>query len=313
MALPTPRRRVLSARLRTENPIHGPHQTAPRARSSAHASTPARWNTCRCFSMPRRPRPSSNSSRTPAAAERTGCISPSEPADPRSGDDTLQVTVRDNGHGIADPAVLLSFGQSGWDEPLARRERPAGMGIACLARRGCTVSSRARNPVSSQPATGWRMTLEPDHFLGKDRRHRRARQDGARAERHVRDVRGHRIAEHPARRRGRRLALRPALGDVQRPGTHAARFPRRRPPHRALERPRPRRAQVPAAALPRTGPQLPRPHRERAPAARAGPGRGDLDRPRPGRGLPGAGTGASGPQGSGRERFSGTNTGPGPS
>ncbi|WP_428102912.1 ATP-binding protein [Candidatus Rariloculus sp.] len=89
-----------------------------------------------------------------------------EPADPRFGDGPSRVTVRDNGNGIADPAVLLSFGQSGWDDPLARRERPAGMGLACLARRGCTVSSRAQTP-SSQPATGWRMTLEPGHFLGK--------------------------------------------------------------------------------------------------------------------------------------------------
>ena len=89
-----------------------------------------------------------------------------KPADPKSGDDTLKVTVSDNGRGIADPALLLSFGQSGWDEPLARRERPAGMGIACLARRGCVVSSRARAP-SDRPVTGWRMTLEPDHFLGK--------------------------------------------------------------------------------------------------------------------------------------------------
>ena len=89
-----------------------------------------------------------------------------DPVDPNSPDGPLQVVVRDNGHGIADPAVLLSFGQSDWDEPLARREHAAGMGIACLARRGCTVSSRPRTP-SSQPVTGWRMTLEPGHFLGK--------------------------------------------------------------------------------------------------------------------------------------------------
>ena len=89
-----------------------------------------------------------------------------EPADSESADRPLRVTVHDNGHGIADPAVLLSFGQSGWNEPLAQREHAAGMGIACLARSGCTVSSRAIAP-SSQPVTGWRMTLEPDHFLGK--------------------------------------------------------------------------------------------------------------------------------------------------
>ena len=83
-----------------------------------------------------------------------------------SPDDAPVVTVRDNGCGIADPAVLLSFGESDWDGDLARTERAAGMGIACLARRYCTVSSRPRTP-SSQPVPGWRMTLDQYHFLGK--------------------------------------------------------------------------------------------------------------------------------------------------
>ena len=81
-------------------------------------------------------------------------------------DDAPIVTVWDNGRGIVDPAVLLSFGESDWDGDLARTERAAGMGIACLARRGCTVSSRPRTE-SSPPVAGWRMTLERDHFLGK--------------------------------------------------------------------------------------------------------------------------------------------------
>ena len=81
------------------------------------------------------------------------------------GDATI-VTVWDNGRGIADPAVLLSFGESDWDGDLARTERAAGMGIACLTRRGCTVSSRPRTE-SSQPVAGWRMALERNHFLGK--------------------------------------------------------------------------------------------------------------------------------------------------
>ena len=89
-----------------------------------------------------------------------------EPADSSIGNDILKVTVKDNGRGIADPSVLLSFGQSAWDEDLARRERAAGMGLACLARRGCLVSSRAQAP-RSQHATGWQMRLGPDHFLGK--------------------------------------------------------------------------------------------------------------------------------------------------
>ena len=87
-------------------------------------------------------------------------------ADTAAPDDAMIVTVWDNGRGILDPAVLLSFGETDWDGDLPRTERAAGMGIACLARRGCTVSSRPRTD-SSQPVAGWRMTLERDHFLGK--------------------------------------------------------------------------------------------------------------------------------------------------
>ncbi|MYE13817.1 MAG: sensor histidine kinase [Gammaproteobacteria bacterium] len=83
-----------------------------------------------------------------------------------AGKETTEVAVWDNGRGIADPAVLLSFGESDWAGDLSRRERAAGMGLACLARRGCTVTSRAKSP-SPEFATGWRMTLESDHFLGR--------------------------------------------------------------------------------------------------------------------------------------------------
>ena len=43
----------------------------------------------------------------------------------------LTVTVTDDGAGIADPAVLLSFGENGWSEDLVRREDAAGMGMLC--------------------------------------------------------------------------------------------------------------------------------------------------------------------------------------
>ena len=99
-----------------------------------------------------------------AGATHVGIVADS--ADTASTGDAPIVTVLDNGRGIADPAVLLSFGGSDWEGDLARTERAAGMGIACLARRGCSVSSRPRTP-SSQPVSGWRMTLERDHFLGK--------------------------------------------------------------------------------------------------------------------------------------------------
>ena len=79
----------------------------------------------------------------------------------------IRVTVSDDGDGIADPAVLLSFGESGWDQDTAQREDPAGMGIYALSKRGCTISSRARGPVLDL-APGWRVALTPDCFLGKE-------------------------------------------------------------------------------------------------------------------------------------------------
>ena len=78
----------------------------------------------------------------------------------------LTVTVTDDGAGIVDPAVLLSFGENGWSEDLVRREDAAGMGMLSLARRGCTVSSRSR-ATSGEPAPGWRVELLPAHFLGE--------------------------------------------------------------------------------------------------------------------------------------------------
>ena len=78
----------------------------------------------------------------------------------------LAVTVTDDGAGIVDPAVLLSFGENGWSEDLVRREDAAGMGMLSLARRGCTVSSRPR-ATDGEPAPGWRVELQPAHFLGE--------------------------------------------------------------------------------------------------------------------------------------------------
>ena len=76
----------------------------------------------------------------------------------------LTVTVADDGAGIANPAVLLSFGENGWNEDLVRREDAAGMGMLSLARRGCTVSSRIPG---DEPVPGWRVELAPEHFLGE--------------------------------------------------------------------------------------------------------------------------------------------------
>ena len=85
----------------------------------------------------------------------------------------IRVTVADDGAGIADPAVLLSFGETGWDAAVAQAEDAAGMGLYSLARRGCAVSSRRRvlggDPMSgSDPVPGWRLALKPEHFLGEE-------------------------------------------------------------------------------------------------------------------------------------------------
>ena len=81
--------------------------------------------------------------------------------------DGIRVTVSDDGDGIADPAVLLSFGESGWDAETAEREDPAGIGVYALSKRGCSVSSRPRTAIGEH-APGWRVVLTPDCFLGKN-------------------------------------------------------------------------------------------------------------------------------------------------
>ena len=76
------------------------------------------------------------------------------------------MTVADDGAGIVDPAVLLSFGENGWSEELVQSEDAAGFGFASLSRRGCTVSSRPRPP-DGNTMPGWRVTLAPEHFRGE--------------------------------------------------------------------------------------------------------------------------------------------------
>ena len=83
-----------------------------------------------------------------------------------TGETPLTVTVSDDGAGIADPAVLLSFGENGWDDALVRREDAAGFGFASLARRNCAVSSRPHSP-NGEILPGWRVALSPGHFLGE--------------------------------------------------------------------------------------------------------------------------------------------------
>ena len=86
-------------------------------------------------------------------------------ADQLSGEPRFTVIIADDGSGIVDPAVLLSFGENGWSDDLVRREDAAGFGFASLSRRGCTVSSRSRSPDDST-MPDWRVDLAPEHFLG---------------------------------------------------------------------------------------------------------------------------------------------------
>ena len=79
--------------------------------------------------------------------------------------DRLSVTVSDDGAGIPDPAIVLSFGESAWTTRTASLEDPAGIGFYALARHGCTVASRPLGDTAPQPA--WRARICPDAFLGK--------------------------------------------------------------------------------------------------------------------------------------------------
>ena len=110
-----------------------------------------------------------NSRRAGAARVQISVSSPTARPDEiaaTTGDAPLTVTISDDGAGIADPAVLLSFGENGWDDATVRREDAAGFGFASLARRNCTVSSRPRSPDGETPP-GWKVQLVPGHFLGE--------------------------------------------------------------------------------------------------------------------------------------------------
>ncbi|QPI75524.1 ATP-binding protein [Sphingobium sp. Cam5-1] len=63
--------------------------------------------------------------------------------------DEAWLAITDDGEGIADPSVILALGRSGWDESIARREDPAGMGVFSLA--GHDIEVRSRTTVGQ----GW--------------------------------------------------------------------------------------------------------------------------------------------------------------
>ena len=68
--------------------------------------------------------------------------------------DKRTVTVEDNGRGIADPQLLLSFGRSGWTP------ESEGIGFSALAAHEPEVRSR------TEDGAGWRVSLRNEHFAG---------------------------------------------------------------------------------------------------------------------------------------------------
>ena len=81
-----------------------------------------------------------------------------------AGEGTYRATVRDDGCGIADPAILLAFGRSGWGETL-KGEDPAGLGMVALARERVRITSTARGQGGAREA--FTVTLGPEHFAGE--------------------------------------------------------------------------------------------------------------------------------------------------
>ena len=77
--------------------------------------------------------------------------------------DSARVTLTDDGDGIADPAVLLTFGESDWKAGIAEAEDPAGFGLLALSRRGCTL--RWRTPGGETQATATASCSSPLTFL----------------------------------------------------------------------------------------------------------------------------------------------------
>lgn len=68
-----------------------------------------------------------------------------------------QLSVADDGIGIADPSVVLALGRSDWDETVAKREDPAGMGVFSLAGRHVVIRSCPRST-----GEGWQIAIAPD-------------------------------------------------------------------------------------------------------------------------------------------------------
>ena len=77
--------------------------------------------------------------------------------------DGREITVYDNGYGVEDPASLLAFGHSQWNQETRVNEDPAGMGVYSLAtKKDVVITSRPRHG----DQTPWRVYLNENHFRG---------------------------------------------------------------------------------------------------------------------------------------------------
>ncbi len=74
---------------------------------------------------------------------------------------TEESTVTDDGRSIFNPADLLAFDPSGWEEQTVQREEAAGMGLFCLA------SCRHVTIRSSDGTRPWQVRRSPEHFTGE--------------------------------------------------------------------------------------------------------------------------------------------------
>lgn len=81
---------------------------------------------------------------------------PGEPKDSA----IIQISVSDDGKGIADPQSVLSLGESSWDATITG-EDPAGMGFFSLAGRDVIITSRARG---HRP---WSAHIRPEDWTGE--------------------------------------------------------------------------------------------------------------------------------------------------
>jgi len=71
-------------------------------------------------------------------------------------EDGKWLVIADDGAGIADPAVILALGRSGWDEEIAAREDPAGLGVFSLAGRQVEIRSHPR-----AGGEAWQVSIAP--------------------------------------------------------------------------------------------------------------------------------------------------------